>query len=73
VEAQLLAALTAHVAGWEDLAYEMLERGRQVAGHGDLVLLETVERRLEEGEEAETFLREEVLPSILRERLMARP
>jgi tetratricopeptide (TPR) repeat protein len=74
VEAQLLASLTAQSVGWEDLAYEMLERARFVAESGDLPLLEAVEGLLGEGEEgAKTFLIEEALPTVLRERLMARP
>lgn len=74
VEAQLLAALVATAAGWEDLAYEMLERGRQTALPGDLSLLEAVEARLDEGpESAESFFRQELLPGALRDRLMNRP
>jgi tetratricopeptide (TPR) repeat protein len=73
-EAQLLAALAAEAAGWEELAYEMLERGRQVALPGDLPLLEAVEGRLEEDPEAsEILLVQELLPGALRERLMNRP
>ncbi len=74
VEAQLLAALAAEAAGWEDLAYEMLERGRQGAEAGDLPLLEAVESRLHEGESnAAALLDQELLPGALRERLMTRP
>ena len=74
VEAQLLAALAAMGAGWEDLAYEMLERGRQTAQAGDLPLLERVEGRLDgEGEDSLFLLKEELLPGALRERLMTRP
>ncbi len=74
VEAQLLAALTAEAAGWEDIAYEMMERGRQSALPGDLPLLEMVESRLEEGaESARALLLQELLPGALRERLMNRP
>jgi tetratricopeptide (TPR) repeat protein len=73
-EAQLLASLTAHAEGWEDLAFEMLERARQVVSGPELPLLEAIEARLEEGgAEAEAFLKQEVLPTILRERLMSRP
>lgn len=74
VEAQLLASLAAKTAGWEDLAYEMLERGRQEAQEGDLALLEAVEQRVY-GEESDpgTFFRQEILPGALRERLMTRP
>jgi tetratricopeptide (TPR) repeat protein len=74
VEAQLLAALAAAAAGQEDLAHEMLERGRQGAEGGDLPLLEMVEHQLYEGgSESEGLLRKEVLPGALRERLMTRP
>jgi tetratricopeptide (TPR) repeat protein len=74
VEAQLTAALACMAAGFEDLAYEMLERGRQTAVSGDLPLLEAVEERLEEGpEESQKLLNQDVLPGILRERLMNRP
>jgi len=79
VEAQLLAALTAMSAGWADLAYEMLERGRQTAEPGDLPLLEAIEGRLDgeeldgDKEEAQILLTQELLPGALRERLMIRP
>ena len=74
VEAQLLAALAAGAAGWEDLAYEMMERGRQGALPGDLPLLESVESRLDEGSEgAKAFFLQELLTGALRERLMNRP
>ncbi len=74
VEAQLLAALAAAVEGWEETAWEMLERARQRAVPGDLPLLETVEERLGEGPgEAESLLLGEILPGALRERLMTRP
>ena len=74
VEAQLLAALAAEAAGWDDLAYEMLERGRQGADSADLPLLEAVEGLLPEGEsESAGLLMQEVLPGALRERLMIRP
>jgi len=74
VEAQFLTALVAEAAGWEDLAYEMLERGRQGAEAGDLPLLEAVENRLHEGgSDTEDLLEKEILPGALRERLMTRP
>jgi len=74
VEAQLLAALVAEAAGWEDLAFEMLERGRHVAEAADLPLLDAVEGRLNDGEaESATLLDQEILPGALRERLMIRP
>ena len=74
MEAQLFASLAAAAAGWEELAYEMLERGRPVAEAGDLPLLEAVEVLLDEGgSETEGFLDKEILPGALRERLMVRP
>lgn len=73
-EAQLLAALAAEAAGFEDLAYEMLERGRQGSEADHLGLLELVERSVDEGGEGSAaLLVEEILPGILRQRLMARP
>jgi tetratricopeptide (TPR) repeat protein len=74
VEAQLLAALAAKSTGAEDLAYEMLERGRQGAQEGDLPLLDEVESRVYEATPpSEDNPIEEVLPGTLRERLMTRP
>jgi tetratricopeptide (TPR) repeat protein len=74
VEAQLLAALAAEAAGWEDLAYEMLERGRQGSEAGDVPLLDEVEGRLHEGEaDSARLLDQELLPGALRGRLMIRP
>ncbi len=72
-EAQLLAALGAGAVGWEDLAWEMLERGRQEVEGVHVDLLESVEESLEEGAEAAgVVLVQEVLPRVLRERLMVR-
>lgn len=74
VEAQLLSALAAEAVGWEDLAYEMVERARQGALPGDLLLVESVATRLDEGaESARAFLTQELLSGSLRERLMNRP
>jgi len=74
VEAELLASLAAAAAGWEDLAWDMLERGRQNAEPVDLPLLELVETQLGEGPvPSGSFLAQEILPGALRERLMARP
>lgn len=74
VEAQLLAALAAAAAGAEDAALEMLERGRQWAEGGDRTLVDEVEARLDEGyEEAAAWLREQLGPAALRERMMTRP
>lgn len=74
VEAQFLAALAASSAGLEDLAWEMLERGRQRAEGMDRDVAEAVDERLVEGAEAaERFLRRYLAPGALRERLMTRP
>jgi len=73
-EAQLLAGLAAGAAGFEDLAYEMMERGRTAAEKGDLPLVELVESRLTEGAQAcGTCLRQDLLSGSLRQRLMERP
>ena len=58
----------------EDLAWEMLERGRQNADPLDLPFPEQVEARLGGGpESARSFLVQELLPGVIRERLMTRP
>ncbi len=74
VEAQLLAALTAAAVEREDLAYEMLERGRMRAMEGDMALVREVEERLDSGPSfARTLLTEEAIPDSLRSRLAERP
>lgn len=74
VEAQLVAALAASVAGSDDLAWEMLERGRIRAGEEDSVFLLAVEERLDLGAEAaRRLLMDEVSPDVLRRRLQERP
>jgi tetratricopeptide (TPR) repeat protein len=72
-EAQLLASLAARETD-EDLAWEMLERARLSAFGVDLVLVQEVEERLEEGgESARAFLSAELAPAAYRERLRQRP
>ncbi|HSR41550.1 MAG TPA: tetratricopeptide repeat protein, partial [Longimicrobiales bacterium] len=74
VEAQLLASLAAAVQGHDDLAWEMLERARQVGVDADQVLAAEVEERLSRGPEAaRAFLRTELAPAAYRERLRERP
>lgn len=74
VEAQLLAALAAGATGMDGDAYEMIERGRMRSAEGDLVLVSSVEDRVDAGPEAaETLLREELAPNALRARLQERP
>jgi tetratricopeptide (TPR) repeat protein len=74
VEAQLLASLAASVSGRDDLAWEMLERGRQRAEGGDREVAEEVDLRITEGPDAALeLLRTRLAPAALRERLMTRP
>jgi len=74
IEAQLLAALAAAVVERQDLAYEMLERGRMRAGEGDMPLVREVEERLDSGASfARTLLMDEAVPDSLRSRLSERP
>ena len=73
-EAQLLAALAACAVGWDDTAYEMVERARQVALSGDLSEVEEVAERVEAGAARSLeFLVTTMVPGTLRERLMVRP
>jgi tetratricopeptide (TPR) repeat protein len=73
-EAQLLAALALAAEGYEETAWEMLERTRFVAEGTDRMLAEGVEERLGgEPRDAARFLRREIGPSALRERLYTRP
>lgn len=73
-EAQLLAALAAAGAGWEGVAYEMLERARRRAGPAELAAVVEAEEEVDAGPEAALgFLRETLAPGALRERLMTRP
>jgi tetratricopeptide (TPR) repeat protein len=74
VEAQALAALSLAAAGWEDRALELLEAGRLAGAAGDEGLIEQVQDRIDEGQEAAgRFLAEVLAPSAFRERLMERP
>lgn len=74
VEAQLLASLAAAAYGLEDLAWEMLERARQLAEGVDQVQAQVVEDRITSGSDAAVrLLRSQLAPSALRDRLMTRP
>ena len=73
-EAQLLAALSLAASGWEDRAYEMLERARHGDGEVDQAALDQVSDRIDDGAEASReALAQAMGPSALRERLMVRP
>lgn len=74
VDAQLLVAVAACALEAEDLAYEMLERGRMRASEEDVVLLSAVEERLDAGPEAaRRLLTDDMAPNQLRRRLQIRP
>jgi tetratricopeptide (TPR) repeat protein len=73
-EAQLLAALAAAATGWDDLAAEMLERGRQTAGGPEASAIEEADDRILDGADAaRELLLDEIAPQALHRRLMARP
>ncbi len=73
VEASLAAALAAASVGHDDLAYEMLERGRIVASEPDQALVSAVEDRIDAGpEDAASMLDDTLGPRILRARLRER-
>jgi tetratricopeptide (TPR) repeat protein len=74
LDAQLLASLALSGLGWEDRAWELLERARLHAEAADRGLVAETEAQIEEGAEAAlAFLRDTLGPSSFRERLMHRP
>ncbi|MCG6956224.1 MAG: tetratricopeptide repeat protein [Gemmatimonadetes bacterium] len=74
LEAQLAASLAACVGGAEDLAWEMLERGRHNASDEDAAFVSAVEDRLDGGAEpSRSLLMDELVPDVLRRRLQVRP
>lgn len=73
VEVQLIAALAMAAEGWEDPAWEALARAEQGADSSDRELIAEVEDRLEAGPDAAgEFLRLDLGPTLLRERLLQR-
>jgi Tfp pilus assembly protein PilF len=73
VELQLAAALAAAAEGWEDEGWHALARAEAGADQADRELIREVEEALEAGAEAaEAFLRDELGPPLLRERLLQR-
>jgi tetratricopeptide (TPR) repeat protein len=69
-EAQVLAALSAAAAGWDDAAQDALARAEFAEEGADPALLGEAEDRLAAGgASAATFLRDTVGPSILHDRL----
>ncbi len=74
VELQFLSALGAAALGWEDVSYEMLERGRQHGLETDLQMSDVVEEGVVEGgDRALDLLKGQFGPAILHDRLIARP
>lgn len=74
VPAQLMASLAAGARSMDDLAWEMLERSRQIGAGADLTLAQQVEDRLEKGPEAaRAFLMASLAPTEYRDRLRERP
>jgi Flp pilus assembly protein TadD len=73
VEVQLIAALAMAAEGWEDPAWEALARAEAGADSSDRELISEVEDRLEAGADAAgEFLRLDLGPTLLRERLIQR-
>jgi Flp pilus assembly protein TadD len=73
VEVQLIAALAMAAEGWEDPAWEALARAETHADSSDRELLTEVEDRLEAGPDAaDEFLRLDLGPTLLRDRLLQR-
>jgi Flp pilus assembly protein TadD len=73
VEVQLIAALAMAAEGWDDPAWEALARAEAAADSSDREMLGEVEDRLEAGADAAgEFLRLDLGPTLLRERLIQR-
>lgn len=73
-EVQIVAALAAGAEGWAEEAWNALARAEVAALSADPELVRETEDAIEAGEGvARRLLVEEVLPRLLRERLLARP
>ena len=73
-EVQIVAALGAAAVGWGEEAWNALARAEVAALSADPELVRETEDAIEAGEEvARRLLVEEMLPRLLRERLLARP
>ncbi len=70
-EAQILAALAACAAGWEDAAYTTLARADFAIEGSDNELVEEAREQIEEGADAaREYLEEEAAPYALRDRMI---
>jgi predicted Zn-dependent protease len=73
VELQLLSALSSAGEGWSDEAWNALARAQAAADASDHELIQEVEDVLgEDDEDAVAVLRDDIGPSLLRERLLQR-
>ncbi|HEX8671695.1 MAG TPA: hypothetical protein VF710_07390 [Longimicrobium sp.] len=72
VELQLLSALSAAGEGWQDEAWNALARAQDAADASDHEMIQEVEDALEGGDEDAVVLRDDLGPSLLRERLVQR-
>lgn len=73
LEIQLLSALASAAQGWDDHAWAAVARAEAVAEALDADLVREVEEAVEEGQDAAgAFLREQLGPTLLRERLSQR-
>jgi Flp pilus assembly protein TadD len=72
VELQLLYALASAGEGWADEAWNAVARAEAAADSSDREMIEEVEEAIEEGDEATATLRDDLAPSLLRERLLQR-
>jgi Flp pilus assembly protein TadD len=73
-EGLLLLALASAAAGWQDAAWEAMARAEASPPEAGAALLQEAEDALADGDEAAAdFLREELVPTLLRERLQQMP
>ncbi|CAA9327926.1 MAG: hypothetical protein AVDCRST_MAG68-2257 [uncultured Gemmatimonadetes bacterium] len=72
VELQLLCALASAGEGWADEAWNAVARAEAAADSSDREMIEEVEEAIEEGDDAIAILRDDLAPSLLRERLLQR-
>lgn len=72
VELQLLCALAAAGEGWSDEAWNALARAQDAADTSDHDLIQEVEDAIGDGDDTAGELRDDLGPSLLRERLLQR-
>ena len=72
VELQLLSALASAAEGWADEAWNALARAQDAADTSDHELIQEVEDAIGDGDDTAGELRDDLGPSLLRERLLQR-